>query len=118
MPIIACPSEDMGLLLSLHNDPIIIDDRFRKLEQEIQGLRHTFQTVMRTVTSSDPMPPTIQRSSGIQPSTRARLNSESNKRRRTDNGEVRGSDSEGELQAMDDGFELPREQQRRQKRKT
>jgi hypothetical protein len=116
MPTIACPSEDMGLLLSLHNDPIKVDDRFRSLEEDIRGLRHTLQTVMRSV-SSNPDHPTLQQASAIQPNMRARLNSESSKRRRTEEGEVAGSESDSELQ-MEGEFTLPPAQLKRLNRRT
>ena len=101
MPVIACPSDDMALLLSLHNDPVAVDDRFKKLENEVSEMRK----VLAVVTSSAQAAPGDGKSwpglSSIQPSTRNRLLSESNKRRRTDAGETPGSESEVESSAED-----------------
>ena len=118
MPDLACSSDDIGILLSLHNDPIQVDDRFRSVEEDIRGLRHTLQTVMRSFGGKSDFPPVSEsHGSAIHSKTRARLNSESSKRRRTEEGEVPGTDSESEL-LLEDGFSLPREQQKKIKRQT
>ena len=110
MPVIACPSDDMALLLSLHNDPVAVDDRFKKLEKEVSEMR----TALSVVTSSAQAAPGDGKSwpglSSIQPSTRNRLLSESNKRRRTEAGETPGSESEVESSAED---HVPKDQRRK-----
>ena len=115
MPIIACTSEDMGLLLSLHNDPVAVDDRFRAVEKEVRDMKqlvHELTASLQTRFRDDyPLPS----ASAIQPATRERLLSDSNKRRRTEGGQVPGSDSEGESQ-LDEDFVLPRHQQKKAQR--
>ena len=105
MPKIACPSEDMGLLLSLHSDPIAVDDRFRALEKQTKDLQQRFQELASTIVNNDNEFPRLQVPSGIQPSTRTRLASENGKRRRTEEGETPGSDTEYDS-SMED-FTLP-----------
>lgn len=111
IPIIACPSEDMGMLLSLHNDPVAVDDRFRALEKEVRDMKKLVHEFTASCRDSNEYPP-LPTASGIQPATRSRLLSESNKRRRTEDGEMPGSDSESESQ-MDGEFSLPRQQQKK-----
>lgn len=111
MPVIACPSEDLGILLSFNNDPIVVDARFRQIENEISELKRTFHQYTDVVRSNNPLP-TVDQASSIPPATRRRLVSESNKRRRTDNGVEYLSESE------DDEFKLPRDQVKKLERRT
>lgn len=121
MPVIACPSDDLGMLLSFNNDPVIVDSRFSKIESEIAELKRTFHRYTEVITSSNPFP-TIEQAALIQPtippsippSTRRRLVSQSNKRMRTDEGvpNVEHSESEDSMNETEDesAFQLPRDQ--------
>ena len=121
MPIIACPSEDLGLLLSLNNDTVVVDDRFRSIETEIREMKRTFHAFTATVNSNNPYPP-INAAPSIPTVPRVRVLSESSKRRRTEEGEVREvSVSESAVEAdatvEDSQFELSREQRKRLSRR-
>ena len=123
MPVIACPSEDLGMLLRFNSDSLIIDTRFQKLESEISDLKPTFHRYTEVVASSNQYP-TPDQASAIPPVTRRRLGSESFKRRRMENGvkQTGSSDVESEGSANEDEqeeqFHLPREQARQVARRS
>ena len=118
MPIIACPSEDMALLLSLHTEPIAVDDRFKKLEKEVRDMKSLIADIASSGKTSERLEDSSRpAASGIHPGTRSRLLSESHKRRRTEDGEVAGSDSETES-VEGDGFSIPRAHQKKLERQS
>ena len=120
-PVIACPSVDLGLLISFNDEPVIADSRFRRIENEIEELKRTFHAYTAIVQSSSPSPH-VDPASSIQPSTRSRLVSESFKRRRTEDGVVSSTPSESEDSVseteQDSGYRLPHDQRKKQDRKT
>ena len=117
LPVIACPSEDLGLLLSFNNDPIVIDSRFKKLENEMAELKRTFHQYTEAIAVKNPFP-SIEQASSIPASTRRRLVSESSKRRRTENGiEYSQSESESEVASNEEEFKLPKKQEKKLGRK-
>ena len=114
MPIISCPSEDFGLLLSLHNDPVAVDDRFRELEAQVKNLKEAFKEIAPIIgplINKEKAYPDLHQASGIRPTTRLRLRSESKKRRLDEDGESQGADSETE--SNEEPFALPHAQQKR-----
>ena len=109
-PHIACPSDQMAMILSLHNDPVAVDDRFRSLERDVSK-------IMKMVEGHSMSFPPLAPPSAIQPATRERLNSESSlKRKPNDDGDVASEESESE--AAGDGFTVQSYHAKKRARKT
>lgn len=121
-PVIACKSDDLGMLLTFNNDAVLVENRFRKMETEMSELKRTFLAYTEVISSGNNFP-TMEPLSSIHPTTRRRLGSES-KKRRLDNGVEHTATglSESDDSSVDDDaqsqYQLPKDQVKRLTRRS